>query len=113
MTDARVQNPGMENSRSVILDPKENFLVLDDLQRDPMIEPLEPGLAGAGARIITINGQQHLVTTPGDTGARPLPRITSQFLPGEQRYTAPLIITVNGQHCSLLQNIHHHRADPA
>lgn len=85
LTDARVQNPGMENSRSVILDPKENFLVLDDLQRDPMIEPLEPGLAGAGARIITINGQQHLVTSPGDTGGRPLPRITSQFLPGEQR----------------------------
>ena len=83
MTDARVQNPGMENSRSVILDPKENFLVLDDLQRDPMIEPLDPGLAGA--RIITINGQQHLVTSPGDTGGRPLPRITSQFLPGEQR----------------------------
>ena len=100
LTDARVQNPGMENSRSVILDPKENFLVLDDLQRDPMIEPLEPGLAGAGARIITINGQQHLVTSPGDTGGRPLPRITSQFLPGEQRYTGPLLRSmVNIVHC--------------
>ena len=86
LTDARVQNPGMEHSRSVILDPKENFLVLDDLERDPMIEPLEPGLAGA--RIITIGGQQHLVTSPGGQGGqggRALPRITSQFLPGDQR----------------------------
>ena len=51
-----------------------------------MIEPLEPGLAGA--RIITIGGQQHLVTSPGGQGGqggRALPRITSQFLPGDQR----------------------------
>ena len=76
LTDARVQNPGMENSRSVILDPKENFLVLEDLDRDPMIEQLEP-------RIVTIGGQQHLVT---GGGGRAMPRITSQFLPtGEQR----------------------------
>merc|ERR1719410_1677774 len=32
---------GTEHSRSVILDPKDNFLVLDELARDPMIEPLE------------------------------------------------------------------------
>ena len=91
LTDARVQNPGMEHSRSVILDPKENFLVLDpDLERDPMIEPLDPGLAGA--RIITIGGQQHLVTSPGGGGGRTLPRITSQFLPGDQRYARILLL---------------------
>ena len=73
----------MTAALGVILDPKENFLVLDDLERDPMIEPLEPGLAGA--RIITIGGQQHLVTSPGAQGGRALPRITSQFLPGDQR----------------------------
>ena len=35
-----------ETARQVILDPKDNFLVLDDLDRDPMIEPLDSVLPG-------------------------------------------------------------------
>ena len=80
LTDARVHNPSVENSRSVILHPKDNFVVLDDMVRDPMIEPLDQVMAGA--KIVTINGQQHIITAPG---GRSLPRITSQFIPGEQR----------------------------
>merc|ERR1719187_1223044 len=34
----------LENSRSVILDPKDDFLVLDDIARDPMIEPIDSAL---------------------------------------------------------------------
>ena len=75
-----------EHSRSVILDPKDNFLVLDDLGRDPMIEPLElpASLAQAGAshKIININGTNHIITS---SPARPQPRITSQFIPGVQK----------------------------
>ena len=74
---------GTEHSRSVILGPKDNFLVLDELARDPMIEPLElpASLAQPGSthKIININGTNHIITSsPG----RPQPRITSQFIPG-------------------------------
>ena len=107
-----------ETARQVILDPKDNFLVLDDLDRDPMIEPLDSVLPGgvsvSGAaltggvqvrkyfsslqifflyekyfqRIISINGTQHLITTTPSrggvavSGVAPVPRITSQFIPG-------------------------------
>jgi len=36
--------PLLENSRSVILDAKDDFLVLDDIARDPMIEPIDSAL---------------------------------------------------------------------
>lgn len=36
--------PLAENSRSVILDAKDDFLVLDDIARDPMIEPIDSAL---------------------------------------------------------------------
>ena len=49
--------------RPVILDPKDNFLVLDDLDRDPMIEPLDLPVSQATHRIININGTNHLITT--------------------------------------------------
>lgn len=52
-----------EHSRSVILDPKDNFLVLDDLDRDPMIEPLDLPVSQATHRIININGTNHIITT--------------------------------------------------
>merc|ERR1719411_790118 len=52
-----------EHSRSVILDPKDNFLVLDDLERDPMIEPLDLPVSQATHRIININGTNHIITT--------------------------------------------------
>merc|ERR1712088_861733 len=52
-----------EHSRSVILDPKDNFLVLDDLERDPMIEPLALPVSQATHRIININGTNHIITT--------------------------------------------------
>ena len=35
-----------ETARQVILDLKDNFFVLDDLDRDPMIEPLDNVLPG-------------------------------------------------------------------
>jgi len=58
--------PTTEHSRSVILDAKDNFLVLDELDnggtRDPMIEPLELGLGNH--RIVSINGTNHIVTSP-------------------------------------------------
>ena len=60
-----------EHSRSVILDAKDNFLVLDDLEngthdpgRDPMIEPLELSqLDPATHKIININGTNHVITS--------------------------------------------------
>jgi len=52
-----------EHSRSVILDPKDNFLVLDDLERDPMIEPLDLPVSQPTHRIININGTNHIITT--------------------------------------------------
>lgn len=55
--------PVTEHSRSVILDPKDNFLVLpDELDRDPMIEPIDLPVSQAAHRIININGVNHIVT---------------------------------------------------
>lgn len=55
--------PVTEHSRSVILDPKDNFLVLgDELDRDPMIEPMDLPVSQATHRIININGVNHIVT---------------------------------------------------
>ena len=54
--------PVTEHSRSVILDPKDNFLVLDELERDPMIEPMDLPVSQATHRIININGTNHIVT---------------------------------------------------
>merc|ERR1712218_575955 len=52
-----------ETARQVILDPKDNFLVLDDLDRDPMIEPLDLPVSQPTHRIININGTKHIITT--------------------------------------------------
>ena len=70
-----------ESTRSVILDPKENFLVLDDLDRENLMDNLDLPVSQSQPthKIININGTNHIVTT-----SRPLPRITSQFLPGVQ-----------------------------
>ena len=70
-----------ENSRSVILDPKDNFLVLDDLDRENLMDNLDLPVSQSQAthKIININGTNHIITN-----SRPLPRITSQFLPGVQ-----------------------------
>ena len=55
--------PVTEHSRSVILDPKDNFLVLpDELDRDPMIEAIDLPVSHATHRIININGVNHIVT---------------------------------------------------
>jgi hypothetical protein len=55
--------PVTEHSRSVILDPKDNFLVLpDELDRDPMIEAIDLPVSHATHRIISINGVNHIVT---------------------------------------------------
>ena len=35
-----------ETARQVILDPTDNFFILDNLDRDPMIEPLDNVLPG-------------------------------------------------------------------
>ena len=63
-----------EGGRSVILDQKDNsFLVLDDLEKDGLINPIElpVSMAGGGAKIININGTQHIITN----ASRPAPRI--------------------------------------
>merc|ERR1712156_898040 len=53
-----------------------NFLVLDDLERDPMIEPLDlPAVSQATHRIININGTNHIITTT----PRSLPLSRTQF----------------------------------
>lgn len=64
LPDSKSVSLAPEQSRSVILDPKDNFLVLDDLERDPMIEPLDlPAVSQATHRIININGTNHIITT--------------------------------------------------
>ena len=72
--------PVTEHSRSVILDPKEDFLVLDDIGRDPMIEPIDnslpvksqPRTVAAGAKPILQLGQAKRITT------QPLPAQLAQ-----------------------------------
>jgi len=54
--------PVTEHSQSVILEPKDNFLVLDELERDPMIEPMDLPVSHATHRIIEINGTNHIIT---------------------------------------------------
>ena len=75
-----------ENGRSVILDQKDNFLVLDDLDKDGLINNIElpVSMAGGGAKIININGTQHIITN----SARAAPRMTTQFIPGVQKTAA-------------------------
>jgi len=55
--------PVTEHSRSVILDPKDNFLVLsDEPDRDPMIEAIHLPVSQGTHRIINIDGVNHIVT---------------------------------------------------
>ena len=75
-----------ENSRSVILDAKDNFLVLDELEghqdpgRDPMIEPLELSqLDHSSQRIVNINGTNHIVNT-----GRSIPDLKRAYFPSQQ-----------------------------
>lgn len=75
-----------EHSRSVILDAKDNFLVLDELEgqgvhgRDPMIEPLELSQLGqATHKIININGTNHIVAN-----SRTIPDLKRTYLPSNQ-----------------------------
>ena len=80
-----------ENSRSVILDAKDNFLVLDDLEngthdpgRDPMIEPLELSqLDPATHKIININGTNHVITSNHVNG-RTVPDLKRAYFPTQQ-----------------------------
>lgn len=73
-----------EHSRSVILDAKDNFLVLDELEgggveRDPMIEPLELSqLDPSTHRVININGTNHVITS-----GRAIPDL-KRYLPTQQ-----------------------------
>jgi len=80
-----------EHSRSVILDAKDNFLVLDDLEngthdpgRDPMIEPLELSqLDPATHRVININGTNHVITSNHVNG-RSVPDLKRAYFPTQQ-----------------------------
>jgi len=63
-------NKTMETQRSVILHPKDDYLVLDDI-KDPMLT----SMGGVNnkqqmSRIININGTQHLITSP-----KPIPEL--------------------------------------
>jgi len=75
---------GQDGNRSIILDQKqENYLVLDDLDKETLMNNIElpnpvVSLNGAqGAKIININGTQHIITNQPRAIA---PKITSQFI---------------------------------